>query len=235
MRSDPATLETAIGYRFSDRTLFERALTHRSGSHESVNHQSHNEQLEFLGDSVLGFVVSEALVRQFPSHREGALSELKAHLVSSAYLYHAALKLDLGAYLELGKGEEQTGGRAKRRLLVNALEALIAALYLDGGMEPVRAFIERFVVTGKITPPDHLDFKGELQEFVQSRGMAAPRYVTVQVCGPEHAKTFRVEVRVGAEWKARGEGSSKKAASQKAAQALFERIKETAAEAEGSG
>lgn len=233
MRSDPARLEAAIGYRFKDRVLFECALTHRSGSYESATGQSHNEQLEFLGDSVLGLIVSEALVRQFPSYSEGALSQLRAHLVSSMYLCGAARKLDLGAYLELGKGEEQTGGRAKRRLLVNALEALIAALYLDGGMEAAKKFIETFVITSTITPPDHTDFKGELQELAQSLGLPQPRYVTLQASGPEHARVFLVEARVGQDLSAQGEGSSKKTASQRAAQFLFERMRR--AEPESSG
>ena len=227
MRADPEELEAAIGYRFQNRAVFRRALTHRSGAYESAGLVPHNEQLEFLGDSILGFLISESLVRQFPSYREGALSKLKAHLGSAKHLHEVASKLNLGSYLELGKGEEMTGGRGKRTLLANALEALIAALYLDGGIETAREFVERFVTGGPITAPEHLDLKGELQELAQSRRLPPPRYSLVGVRGPEHAKTFTVEVRVGNGLCAQGEGSSKKAASQEAARLILQRVHST--------
>src|SRR5438876_148750 len=139
-------LETALGRRFQNRELLLRALTHSSRFHESQaaelpDPSSDNEQMEFLGDAVLGFLVSESLVARFPSYPEGRLSKLKAHLVSAAHLYEVARRIELGQYLFLGRGEEMSGGRDKRTLLVNCLEALIAALYLDGGIEVTRNLV----------------------------------------------------------------------------------------------
>src|SRR5579872_6284728 len=145
MRADVATLESRIGHQFSDSELLRRALTHSSLANECRvgpgSPLSDNEQLEFLGDSVLGLLIAEALVHRFPGHREGELSRLKAHLVSAAHLHGVARRLELGNYLELGRSEEMSGGRAKKTLLVDALEALIAAVYLDGGTEAARALI----------------------------------------------------------------------------------------------
>src|SRR4051812_22168032 len=145
MRAELASLESSLNYRFSDTELLRRSLVHSSLANESRNGPgtplNDNEQLEFLGDSVLGFLISEALVRRFPEYREGELSRLKAHLVSAAHLHGVARRLDLGSYLELGRSEEMSGGRAKKTLLVDGLEAVIAAMYLDGGLEPVRSFV----------------------------------------------------------------------------------------------
>src|SRR5260370_26378923 len=140
MQPDVESLEQRTGYRFRDRTILDRALTHSSHVHEKTIVEGYdtlrdNEQLEFLGDSVLGFLISESLVQRFPGHPEGPLSKMKAHLVSAAHLFGAAQTLELGQYLVLGRGEEMSGGRTKRTLLVDALEALIAAVYLDGGVE----------------------------------------------------------------------------------------------------
>src|ERR1700683_4731291 len=151
MRADLDALEVAAGHRFADREILRRALTHSSHVHEQAvaggpATARDNEQLEFLGDSVLGFVSSEDLLQRHPEAAEGRLSKLKAHLVSAAWLLEAAQRLRLGEYLELGRGEKMSGGRAKKTLLVDALEALIAAIYLDGGMQPARQFIQRFVV-----------------------------------------------------------------------------------------
>src|SRR5690242_10037947 len=150
MRAELATLESRIGYQFQLPELLRRALTHSSLANESrngpVSPLSDNEQLEFLGDSILGFLISEALVQRFPDQREGDLSRQKAHLVSAAHLHGVARRLDLGSYLELGRSEEMSGGRAKKTLLVDALEAVIAAMYLDGGMEPVRQFVAAHVL-----------------------------------------------------------------------------------------
>src|ERR1700691_1310290 len=162
MRADLDALEVAAGHRFADREILRRALTHSSHVHEQAlaggdAAARDNEQLEFLGDSVLGFLISEDLVQRHPEAAEGRLSKLKAHLVSAAWLHEAAQQLRLGEYLELGRGEEMSGGRAKKTLLVDALEALIAALYLDGGLEIARAFVNRFVVA----PGDSADGPGE--------------------------------------------------------------------------
>jgi hypothetical protein len=150
MRAEPASLELRIDYHFSHAELLRRALTHSSLANESHMGASStlndNEQLEFLGDSVLGFLVAEALVRRFPECREGELSRLKAHLVSAAHLHGVARRLDLGSYLELGRSEEMSGGRAKKTLLVDALEAIIGAIWLDGGLEAVRSFVAAHVL-----------------------------------------------------------------------------------------
>ena len=147
-------LETALGHSFRNPALLLRALTHRSHAQESsgANGSLPNEQLEFLGDAILGFLVSETLVERFPDCAEGQLSKLKAHLVSATHLHSVAQGIALGQFLRLGKGEEQSGGRAKKTLLVDALEALVAALYLDGGLDPARAFVSRYVI-------DSIDWK----------------------------------------------------------------------------
>jgi len=226
-------LEAALGYRFASRELFARAFTHRSSVYEKTSSAAttDNERLEFLGDAILGFVVSDVLVEAHPDYTEGRLSKLKAHLVSASHLHEVAARLRLGDYLHLGRGEEMSGGREKKALLANALEALIAALYLDGGIEPARRFILQHVI-GEGEPSNEValatDYKSALQELAQSRKLPQPRYAIVEERGPEHAKTFLVEVRVGREWVTRAEGLSKKSAGQKAAQEILRRLEETA-------
>jgi ribonuclease-3 len=226
------TLETALGYHFASRELFARAFTHRSSVYEKTASAAatDNEQLEFLGDSILGFVVSDALVAAHPDFPEGRLSKLKAHLVSAAHLHEVAARLHLGGHLLLGRGEEMSGGREKKALLANAVEALIAALYLDGGMEPARRFILQHVI-GEAEPSSEVaaatDYKSALQELAQSMKLPQPRYAIVDERGPEHAKTFLVEVRVGREWVSRAEGLSKKSAGQKAAQEVLRQLAES--------
>ena len=238
MRSDLESLEIAIGHRFTNREILERALTHRSHVHEKGPPPADgvpfcdNEQLEFLGDAVLGFLVSEALVARFPDYSEGRLSKLKAHIVSAAHLHGVAEGLQLGSYLQLGRGEELSGGRSKRTLLVDSLEALMAALYLDAGIGRVREFIGRLVVgagAGESPGEDRLpesftDFKSALQELARARKLPLPRYVTVRERGPEHSKTFTVEARVGKGFVGQAEGYSKKSAAQKAARGVFEQL-----------
>ncbi len=232
MIADTAVLEKALGHTFRNRELLERALTHKSRIYEkSAEGQlsADNEQMEFLGDAILGFVASESLVRQFASFPEGRLSKLKAHLVSAAHLHHVAKALDLGEYLLLGRGEELSGGRAKKALLSDAVEALIAALYLDGGLDAAKPFIETRIL-GSFVPPDETsehtvtDYKSALQEMAQAKKLPPPRYVIVAEDGPEHSKTFTVEVRVGKEFISRAQGMSKKAAGQMAAQEVLQKI-----------
>jgi len=235
MRPDLSSLESAIGHRFDNRELLERALTHSSHVHEQGMGEgtplADNEQLEFLGDSVLGFLISEALVARLPGYSEGRLSKLKAHIVSAAHLYGVAERLNLGQYLQLGRGEEMSGGRSKRTLLVDALEALLAALYLDAGIDTARDFVNRCVVgdpsvdsvfTADELPATLTDFKSALQELARARNLALPRYVIVKEQGPEHSKTFTIEVRLGKDWVAQAEGYSKKNAAQNAARLIFE-------------
>jgi ribonuclease-3 len=244
MRAELASLEAALNYRFHGPELLSRALIHSSAAHETHSGpcppDRDNEQLEFLGDSILGFLTSEALVQRHPECREGELSRLKAHLVSATHLYGVACRLELGRYLELGRSEEMSGGRAKKTLLVNALEALIAAIYLDGGIEPVRAFVAAQVLDAPSSGDPSLDpevqasitnFKSALQELAQSRKLPQPRYAIVGERGPEHSKTFTVEVRVGKEWTGQAEGASKKLAAQRAARQVYQRLIQEPAEA----
>jgi ribonuclease-3 len=243
MRAELALLEATVDYRFASPELLRRAMTHSSAAHEAhtgvCTPDQDNEQLEFLGDSILGFLTSEALVQRYPESREGDLSRLRAHLVSATHLYGVACALDLGRYLELGRSEEMSGGRGKKTLLVDALEALIAAIYLDGGVEPARAFVASHVLNPPRSGDPTLDpdiqasitnFKSALQELAQSRKLPQPRYVIVRERGPEHSKTFTVEVRVGKEWTGQGEGASKKIAAQRAAQDVYLRLREAPAE-----
>jgi len=231
MSADLAVLEQKLGHVFGDHGLLVRALTHKSRIYEKSAEgdvSADNEQLEFLGDSILGFVVSESLVRRFPAFPEGRLSKLKAHLVSAAWLFEVAQQLTLGDFLILGRGEEMSGGREKRALLADALEALIAALYLDGGLETVRPLIEQYVI-GSLQVTEGIettvtDHKSALQEIAQALKLPTPRYVIVAEEGPEHAKMFTVEVRLGKDWTSQAQGMSKKAAGQKAAEQIIRRL-----------
>ena len=222
-------LETTVGYCFRNPELLLRALTHRSHAQESPRGEGNlpNEQLEFLGDAILGFLVSEVLVSQFPDYSEGRLSKLKAHLVSATHLHAVAQRIALGRFLRLGKAEEQTGGRAKKTLLVDALEALVAAIYLDGGLDPAREFVQRWILgLVELQQVRTADYKSELQELLQEWHEPQPRYVVVRERGPEHHKVFTVELRVGAEPLAQAEGDSKKSAQQAAAQVALARLRE---------
>ncbi|MGH9721558.1 MAG: ribonuclease III [Bryobacteraceae bacterium] len=237
MSADLGKLEEILGHRFQDQGLLRCALTHSSHSNERLaaceSHTGNNEQLEFLGDSILGFLISEFLVGRYPSYPEGRLSKLRAHLVSAVHLEEVARKRDLGAFLFLGRGEEMSGGRTKKTLLVNALEALIAALYLDGGMERARAFVLRTVVdeesaqTGSEEP--FMDYKSALQELAQGLKLPQPRYVMTHERGPEHSKTFTIEVRIGRDLAGHAEGASKKSAAQKAARLLWAQLRDETA------
>jgi ribonuclease-3 len=233
MSVDLQELEKALGHTFANKELLERALTHKSRIYEkSVDGQNaaDNEQLEFLGDAILGFVVSECLVRRYATYPEGRLSKLKAHLVSAARLHEVAKELNLGDYLILGRGEEMSGGREKKALLSDAVEALIAAMYRDAGMEVVREFIESQVVgvfdVLEDGPDSVTDYKSALQEMAQALRLPPPRYVIIAEDGPEHSKTFTVEVRLGKEWISQAQGMSKKSAGQRAAQQILQQLTE---------
>ncbi len=226
---DLPALETELGYVFRIRVLLERALTHKSWAFEKDLRDplANNEQFEFLGDSILGFLVSEHLVAEFPDCREGRLSELKAQVVSSVHLYQVARELNLGRYLILGRGEELSGGRSKKAILANAVEALIAAIYLDGGVESAREFVLKRVVRNAPSPGYTRDritnFKSTLQELARVKKLPQPQYRTLEENGPEHAKRFLVEVRVGRQT-GRAEGMSKKSAGQEAARLVLDRL-----------
>jgi ribonuclease-3 len=183
--------------------------------------------MEFLGDAILGFLVSEALVERLPECAEGRLSKLKAHLVSAAHLYSVAQAIQLGRFLLLGKGEEQSGGRAKRTLLVDALEALVAAVYQDGGIEAARGFVRHYILESVHWDQlQSVDYKSALQEFLQGRRDPPPRYIVVRERGPEHHKIFTVQIRLRGEELAQADGDSKKAAQQAAAQLALAKLRE---------
>lgn len=239
-----SALEEALGHSFADPGLLEQAVTHSSHAREEESRNGEqsevadNEQLEFLGDAVLGFVTSQELFQRFPQFQEGELSKLRAYLVSEKHLIRAAKRLQIGRYLRLGHGEEKSGGRSKTTLLVDALEAVLAALYLDAGLEAARAFI-----LGEVLEPELktltkasgaeglpvTDFKSALQETAHSLGWSQPAYVLVKERGPEHQKTFTIEARVGSdeqpEYTARGEGPTKKQAEQGAARKALEYLR----------
>ena len=226
MAAELAQLEDTIDYRFRKRELLEQAVTHSSYS-RAPTPSANNERLEFLGDSILGFIVSERLSAQFPTRPEGELTKLRASLVSAANLVKVAEALDIGAYLRLGRGEEISGGREKKTLLVNAFEALVAAVYLDGGIEAACQLVGGTVLTvtaldGAVENLALDNNKSALQELLQASQLPAPVYEPVGEVGPPHSKVFTIEVRVGELFSARGEGSSKKSAEQQAAELALE-------------
>jgi len=218
---DLTSFEERLGYTFAQRELLVRALTHKSHSHEAKDDDAHhNETFEFLGDAVLGFVIADILFHRYPSLDEGALSKMKAYLVSATSLAAKARAYGMGDVILLGIGEEKSGGRKKDSLLANLFEALIAAVYLDGGTEAARRLIEKTFDDdlASINEEDLLfhDYKTALQELAQGRGLPLPDYNVIAEEGPDHEKRFIVEVKVG-RLVARGEGTSKKEAQQQAA------------------
>jgi ribonuclease-3 len=225
-------LETQLGYKFRDIGLLEHALTHRSRAHEDASGGViDNESLEFLGDAVLGFVIADMLFQRFPTHSEGYKSKVKASIVSAASLTRLAEKIDLGRFLLLGRGEEKTGGRRKHAILADGFEAVIAAIYLDGGIEGAREFIvSRFgpllVEAGDQAAEAAFteDWKSALQEWLQAANRGLPRYRVASTEGPDHRKQFEVEVLVGGEPAGRATGRSKKDAEQQAAKAALEAL-----------
>ena len=228
MQSNLDELQRAIGHRFSDRTLLVRALTHYSHVYQEQALDSprvvgkDNQQMEFLGDAVLGIVVSELVFTSFPDHSEGKLHLLKARLVSEMHLFEVARKLDLGQYLFLGRGEELSGGRQRRAMLADALEALIAAVYLDAGMPAASAFVTTHVI-GEIHGEVQTDYKTSLLTLAREHQWPMPVYSVVAETGPAHARMFTVEVSLGTVCSGQADGSSKKSASQAAARAVVEK------------
>ncbi len=221
-------LEEALGHRFRQPALLHRALTHssRRSELEAEDAGEDNEKLEFLGDAILGALVSEYLVTSFPHWSEGQLSKSRAKLVNAASLHSAAQRLGLGQYLRLGRGEEKTGGREKPAVLADAYEAVVAAIYLDAGLEAARQFVRRSLLdeasgekAHRLGQPDH---KSGLQEFLQGRGLPPASYRVVRESGPDHCKTFVIEVRVAGRTVASGSGANKKEAEQAAARLALE-------------
>lgn len=244
---DIGALQEVLGHIFRDRNILCQALTHASYARELEAQNASgglpaiefdNEQMEFLGDAVLSFVVSQELFRRFPEYQEGELSKLRAHIVSARRLLRPAHELKIGHYLRLGRGEERSGGRNKSALLVNALEAIIAALFLDAGLEVAHRFILQYVLEPELAEVHKhggeklpvMDYKSALQEAIHASGRAPARYVMVKEEGPDHRKTFTMEAHIPASpggedaFVCRSEGSTKKAAEQGAARLAWERL-----------
>jgi ribonuclease-3 len=218
----PAGLEDRIGYRFGDLILLREALTHSSAAGRGRRAVRSNERLEFLGDRVLGLVIADLLIRRFAKEGEGALSRRHAALVRRETLAEIAIEIALGDYLVLARSEDETGGRSKSATLANGLEALIGALYLDGGLTPAAAFVARHFgprLAAMRAPPR--DPKTALQEWAQARGLALPDYRVLEVAGPAHEPRFEVSVQVADRPPVTAVAGSKRAAEQAAAEQLM--------------
>jgi ribonuclease III len=230
--SDGAEAEEAIGgYAFRDQGLLRTALTHKSFAHEHrYPKRDHNERLEFLGDSILGYIVGRVLFESFPQLPEGALSKIKAHFVSAPVLAAKARDLDVPRRIRLGTGELKTGGREKESILADCYEALIAAITIDGGMEAadrlVREMFGRDVSGVDLADLSFRDFKTVIQEYAQSLGLPLPEYRVVDEYGPDHQKTFVVELTWNGTVFAYGKGPSKKEAQRLAARRALQRLNE---------
>jgi ribonuclease-3 len=216
-------LQEALGHSFADLRILDRALTHTSRANEDLTSRTfHNEPLEFLGDSVLGFLVADMLHGKDPEGDEGVKSKTRAHLVSAASLAERARALNLPDLLLLGRGEEKTGGREKESLWADAYEAVVAALYLDGGLEAARGFVFAQFREELAAPQAIRDPKSALQELLQGRGEAIPEYLLIAAEGPSHRRRFRVGCRIAGRVVSEGEGFSKKEAQRQAAQRALE-------------
>jgi ribonuclease III len=228
LRDEFEELEQRVGYRFRDRGLLEHALTHKSRAAEDASGGvADNESLEFLGDAVLGLVVADALFRRHPGYNEGQKSKIKAAVVSTQSLALHAERLRLGEHLILGRGEEKTGGRYKQALLADSYEALIAAIYLDGGIEAAATFLQRELGEALDSGAAHglaPDYKSALQERVQGLGHPLPEYRVASEAGPDHRKTFTVEVVVAGSVLGTASGRAKKEAEQDAARQALEHL-----------
>ncbi len=223
------SLEKKLGHSFRDRALLMTALTHSSYANENKGRGGEsNERLEFLGDSVLGMVVADALYRRFPELPEGRMTRLRAQLVCEESLHRVAAELGLGDHVRLGRGEEHTGGRRRTSILADAVEAVIAAMYLDGGMDTARGFIERQILSaldgaGPVMRVE--DFKTELQELVQRKSGQILSYELLGESGPDHDKTFTSQVSLNGRAIGSGSGRTKKEAEQAAARAALEELR----------
>lgn len=222
-------LESKLGYTFHDRRLLENALMHSSYANENrALGCTSNERLEFLGDSVLGMVTATRLYHLYPDMPEGKMSRLRAELVCEQSLHAVALELKLGDYIRLGHGEARNGGRERPSILADAVEAIIAAMYLDGGLEPARRFILDHILTGLADGQMHhvSDYKTDLQERVQRKPGQTLEYTLCSESGPDHNKTFTMNVLLNGKEIGRGSGRTKKEAEQAAAKCALERMKD---------
>ncbi len=219
-------LEEAIGYRFHNITLLQNALTHSSYANERWHDSLKcNERLEFLGDAVLGMVVAEYLYRNYPERLEGDLTRMRADMVCETSLAAAANRVELGKHMLLGNGEEQGGGRTRASILADAFESVIAAAFLDGGMDAAKGIIERFILTNvPAKKMQNQDYKTALQELVQKKRNQTITYELVSESGPDHDKSFTVELRLNGKKIGEGTGSSKKRAEQDAARVALNKL-----------
>jgi ribonuclease-3 len=219
-------LETAIGYRFHNISLLQNALAHSSYANERWhNSLMSNERLEFLGDSILGMLVADHLYRNFPNRPEGELTRMRADMVCERALAVVAGQIGLGGHMLLGKGEELGGGRNRDSILADAVESVIAACYLDGGMEAAKQFVDRFVLTRvPDTKLNNADYKTALQELVQQKRNQTLIYTLVGESGPDHDKHFVVELKLNDKVVGQGTGTSKKRAEQDAAKVAYEAL-----------
>lgn len=226
---DRAALEAALGHSFREPHWLERALTHRSRRAQLAGGLADNERLEFLGDAVLALVVTEYLLNVFPAWDEGTLSKSRARLVSASSLRRAAERLELGRYLQLGRGEEKTGVRDRPGVLADTYEAVVAAVYQDGGMGAAVQFVARSLLDEAVREHGEalgqLDHKSALQEWLHARGASPPEYRVVRESGPDHCKLFLVEVHHNGEAVAAAEAGSKKEAEQAAARQALEALR----------
>jgi len=227
-------LEELTGHRFSRPEVLLRAVTHRSWTNEQEDERlGHNESLEFLGDAVLGFLVASIIYRRFPDLTEGELSKIKSYLVSATNLLHLAERMGLGDFLRLSRGEEKTGGRRKKAILADAFEAVIGALYLDGGPEVAGRYVESqlaaFVDSLDVRQLTYGDFKSTLQETLHNLGLPEPEYRVAGEIGPDHRKVFVIQVWIGERQLAEGTGKTKKEAQQEAAKIALESLDSGAA------
>ncbi|MFZ5452142.1 MAG: ribonuclease III [Thermodesulfobacteriota bacterium] len=227
-RKELRSLARRLGHTFKNLGLLDQALRHSSYAHERPESGPSNEQLEFLGDAVLALTISDLLLAAFPQSSEGELSRSRAALVNARQLAALARQLNLGPYLRLGRGEEGQAGREKPSLLADALEAVLAACFLDGGLKAAQKVIQGWFgpLLERSARLPWQDFKTALQEFTQARFKLSPTYKLLEESGPSHHRRFRVEVRLGPEPLAQGEGPSKKQAAQMAARLALERLEE---------
>ena len=219
-------LETALGYRFRNISLLQNALTHSSYANERWhNSLLSNERLEFLGDSVLGMLVAEYLFRSFPERPEGELTRMRADMVCETTLAAAATRIGIGEHLQLGHGEERFGGRRRDSILADAMESVIAAAFLDGGLDAAKGIVQQFIlVEVPVKRMHNADYKTQLQELVQQKKNQTLSYALVGESGPDHDKQFQVEVSLNGTVVGSGSGSSKKRAEQQAARTAIERL-----------
>jgi ribonuclease-3 len=225
--SDWDSLYRTVAYSFKDETVLMNAMTHRSYLHDDMERWASNERLEFLGDAVLGMLVTETLFKKYPQGSEGELTKAKSFIVSRSMLAKRAQEINLGRFLYMGNGEDRSGGRQRKSILSDAFEALIGAIYIDGGLEAARRFVKKFVlqnVNQYFQSEYHQNFKSWLLEYAQARGDAVPKYKVLKETGPDHQKVFTIIVTINGKTMGKGKGFTKKSAEQNAAKHAIEKL-----------